>query len=96
MFSCPHCKHDHNLGEIQPVDEPRADPVEVESEPSPEEPSEPELPVGDSIEEALFFDDAVEEPSNDEPSGEPPDEVIEPQVEEAGRRGGNRGGCNLS
>jgi len=71
------------LGEIQPVDEPRADPVEVESEPPPEEPSEPELPVGDSIEEALFFDDAVEEPSNDEPIGETPDEVIEPQVEEA-------------
>ena len=82
VFSCPHCKHDHNLGEIQPVDEPRADPVEVESEPPPEEPSEPELPVGDSIEEALFFDDAVEEPSNDEPIGETPDEVIEPQVEE--------------
>ena len=83
VFSCPHCKHDHNLGEIQPVDEPRADPVEVESEPPPAEPSEPELPVGDPVEEALFFDDAVEEPSNDEPSGETPDEVIEPQVEEA-------------
>ena len=83
VFSCPHCKHDHNLGGIQPVDEPRADPVEVESEPPPEEPSEPELPVGDSIEEALFFDDAVEAPSNDEPSDEPPDEVFEPQVEEA-------------
>ncbi|MBT5311992.1 MAG: hypothetical protein HOL38_10465, partial [Verrucomicrobia bacterium] len=54
------------MGEIQPVDEPYADPVEVESEPPPEEPSEPELPVGDQVEEALFFDDAVEEPTNDE------------------------------
>ena len=83
VFSCPHCKHDHNLGEIQPVDEPRADPLEVESKPPPEEPSEPELTVGDPVEEALFFDDAVEEPTNDESSGETPDEVIEPQVEEA-------------
>ena len=71
------------MGEIQPFDEPRADPVEVESEPPPAEPSEPELPVGDPIEEALFFDDAVEEPSNDEPSGETPDEVIEPKGEVA-------------
>ena len=59
VFSCPHCKHDHNLGEIQPVDEPSADPVEEESEPPSAEPSEPELPVGDPVEEALFFDDAV-------------------------------------
>ena len=71
------------MGGIQPFDEPRADPVEVESEPPPAEPSEPELPVGDPIEEALFFDDAVEEPSNDEPSGETPDEVIEPKGEVA-------------
>ncbi|MBT6104643.1 MAG: hypothetical protein HOH62_12140, partial [Verrucomicrobia bacterium] len=71
------------MGEIQPVDEPRADPLEVESKPPPEEPSEPELTVGDPVEEALFFDDAVEEPTNDESSGETPDEVIEPQVEEA-------------
>ena len=86
VFSCPHCKHDHNLGEIQQADEPPADPVEDKTAPPPGVSSDLEPPANDPVEKAVFFDDAIEEPSDMtlEEVAEPPLEAEEPPIEAAG------------
>ena len=76
VFTCPHCKHENNLGNVQQADEPPADPVEDETAPPPVEPSDPEPPANDPIEEAQFLDDAIEEPSDTTP-----EEVVEQPLE---------------